>query len=624
MGFNYKIFDPANAGAVNAIPDLKLSTAAAIDNSNVLIEEGEVVTAPLRLSEGTDSNEYQIKVPEYAYTITLINALANSITIDGDDNTIEAGDEVYIMYSYEEEINPSGEFLNPSVITATNFNDGYYTVETVSRADGETEITVSENILYNSTVGELFHGTTEALKIHNLYMPDGSEEIFIFTKNAVYQYKPLGPYITKLEFPYELSTITYWSIVQGTINFGSIESSSTAEGLIACPNTGRPVKISSAGIITVLDAETDDSSNYISNAKHCIFYENYLILGNVTLSTGNDYPKRFYRSAQYDTQDFANSDLGAGWNEVEGPDYITGFGREQDNLIVFKNESIHQVYLIGEGETVFQINRISTPVGCIAPDSAINDRENNLYFFGTDKRFKALRGGDISDIIEKTVDQIKDTLIPYISGIYMQSEDRMLWAVPSSASSTNNDKVIVIKKGNWTFLDLELSAFSIYRETATDTWGTIDGTWATIARDWGELSGTIGNKNIICCDYDGNLGLMFQSYADLGSSYESSVTISTDLSGKGALDVYKRITKIQFYMRPMSSGEDNVTITISKDNDIGYVSATSFDTYDANKDIVILTKPMSIRAKSFRIKVSTEERFKLIGMIIYYETFGRR
>lgn len=606
MSFEYNIFDAALAGAINAEPDIKLSEAAMVDNSNVLIEDGEVQTSPLRLLEGIDNNDNQIKIPDQSFVISSVTAATDTIIFIGDGSGIVTTDTIYLMNN-----NDGGG----------NYNDGTYTVDTVIEGGGNTTITTVESLTYNANTGYCFFGEGITLKIKSLLLDDGSEEIFFFTRNNIYQYKIAGLYIAKLTLPYTLaSDVEYWGVDQGLVNFGTTGSPNQAQGLIGCNGIDGPLRIKADGTITELTPVT--GSGTITSATHCVFYENYLILGNVVVD-GDDFPTWFYNSDLLDTSNFSTND--SSFFITEGSDSITGFGREKDNLIIFKSESIIQVFFLATDD-IFQLNRISTPIGCIAPDSIINDRNNFLYFFGTDKRFKILRtGGDISNVIEKSLRNIKDSLVPNIRGIYLRDDDRLIWSIPEGANATENNKLVIIKEGVWSFLDIGVSAFSVFRKVFTDTWNTTEPavTWDNVFGAWNTVQGQQGNTNILSSNYHGSLSILFASYEDQGNTYESYVTISTDLNKKQSLNMNKRITKIRFYFVPITSN-DSIDLDISRDNRITYDNITSFSAYDADKDINIITKTMSLRAKSFRFKIKSNDRFNLIGLIIYFETMGDR
>jgi hypothetical protein len=608
MSFQYNIFDGGLAGQVTSQPDIKLSELAMADNSNIIIEDGEVQTCPLRLLEGLDNNGNQIRVPDIAYNIVSVTALSNTIVFNGTGSTIGIGSTIYLMG------NDDG---------SNNYNDGYYTVATVSEGGGNTTIETVENIVYDSVNGWTFWGYAEALKIKRLLTIDGSEELFIFTDNQIFQWKLAGLTLNKLTLPFFLTDVEHWSVEQGLVNFGTTGSPDNQQGLIACHGQGRPFKIEDNGTVTVLEAEIDGVGNYVANAKHCYFFNNILLLGNVVLNNGDELPSTFYNSDLTDTANFQSND--AGFFITEGVGAITAFSIEKDNLIIFKESSIIQAYFTGDAN-IFQLNRISNIIGCLAPDSVVSDRQHFIYFFGTDKRFKILRGlGDISDVIEKTVDNLKDSLIPKIRSTYDTDENRLIWSVPFGANATQNNKCIVIKQGVWSFLDIGVSAFSDFNKVFTDTWDTVNNqiTWDNSVGAWNDVQGQSGNTETLVSDFEGNLSTLFTSYDDKGKVYESYVTISTDLNSKKALNVFKRITKIRFYFVPITSG-DTIYLDVSKDNNLSYDNLTSFSAYDIDKDINIITKAVSIRAKSFRLKIRSTDRFNLVGMILYGEVMGDR
>lgn len=616
MGFQYNIFDGALAGEVNSQPDIKLSEAAMIENSNVIIQDGEIKTSSMRLLEGVDNNDNQIFIPEFSFDIISVDAGTQTIIFDGTGSGLEATDNIYLMNNFDD--------TDPSVDPQIVYNDGNYTVSTVNEGGGNTTVTVVESISNDSTTGYAFVGTTDATEIKSLLLTTGAEEIFIFTKNNIYQWVISGLYFAKLTLPYDLNEdISHWSITQGLVNFGTTSSPDQQEGLIACNGVGRPVKIDVDGTVSILLTVIDGSGNFIDIASHCIFFENYLLIGNITLNTGDQLINRFYNSDLLDTANFKSND--ASFFNTEGSDGITVFGKEKDNLIIFKTDSIIQCFFTGTSD-LFQLNKISNIIGCIAHKSIINDRNNFLYFFGTDKRFKALRGlGDITNIIEKTMRNIKDTLISGITGAFVRDDNRLIWAIPEGADATGNNKLIMIKDGVWSFLDIEVSTLATIRKVSTDTWETVNRAtnWVNVVGNWDTVQGEEGQTIILASDYNGNLSTLFNSNEDYGSVFTSSVIISTDLNKKKALNVFKRITKIRFYFKPINP-DDTINISVSKDNSTTYNSLTSFSAYSVTEDLTIVNKSVSIRAKSFRIKIHSTDLFSLIGLIIYGETYGDR
>ena len=643
MGLSYSIMSPGLAGIVNDTPDIKLQDVASPNSSNVLIEDGEIVTSPLRLVQGIDNNGNQIIVPEEWFTIIEANnwdMIPNpenpsenpswepyiddpSVSSTLDPNTIElsgislgisATDTIYLMNNND----------------GSDYNDGSYTVDSVVEDSGNTLVTTVEDILYDTgTQGYVFTGYTPILHIHSL-VTNGSEQTYIFTANSIFRWEFASKILTPLTLPVALNDdVEYWSVDQGVVNFGTLASPSNSDGLIVCHNQGSPLKISSSAVITELTATVDSAATTITNAKVCKFYENILLLGNVTLSTGSEYPKRFYRSDILDTANFGeNSDTypgTQGWNDTEGFDDIQAFGLSQNVLLIFKTETILQSTFIGEDFGVLRIDGLSRAIGCLSPGSIVNDRQDNLYFFGTDKRIKTLHGQDITDAIDKTITEVKDDIILGITSHYNKNDDRLLWSIPFGPSATENNKIITLKDGAWSFLDISVSAFNNFKRLSTLTWDAVPDnvTWDNVAGTWNSVTGEIGSVELLTGDYDGNLGILFGSYQDLDSDYTSSVEVATDLANSQALDEFKRITSVRFYFRPISENS-TVTFSVSKDNDIAFEEITTFNTFNINKDLVIINRPMSYRCKSMKLKISSTDKFQLVGMILFFNVGGNR
>jgi hypothetical protein len=194
----------------------------------------------------------------------------------------------------------------------------------------------------------------------------------------------------------------------------------------------------------------------LTAAKYTTLFNNYLFLGNVTVSA-TTYPTRIYWSTIRD----AGVWEGDQWIEVGMNDgqAITGLKVLQDRLVVYKERSIYNVFYTGDADIPFILpggGKANSPVGCIAPFS-IQEVENGHVFLAHDGLYyyDGSNSTKLSYKIFKTFkDDMNNNVFNKAVSCVLKSKNRYMLALTASGGATNN-RVIV-----WDYYN---NAFSVYK-----------------------------------------------------------------------------------------------------------------------------------------------------------------
>lgn len=190
-------------------------------------------------------------------------------------------------------------------------------------------------------------------------------------------------------------------------------------------------------------------------AKFGIYYSSYHIVSGVT-----GQPNRVYISVLADASDFTNAATtlmdatevpgatvfaGTGANFVDvrpnDGDKITGLGRFQDSLVIFKEKSIYQLTFDSTGDPV--VVAITSATGCVSHKS-IETVENDLYFLSREgvrvlgnepNFFTAIRTSVISIRIQPTIDGIDQQYYSKAAAHYF--DNKYILSIPTGGSTIN-------------------------------------------------------------------------------------------------------------------------------------------------------------------------------------------
>jgi len=217
-----------------------------------------------------------------------------------------------------------------------------------------------------------------------------------------------------------------------------------------------------SGVFVALDTATGieyETGIYLTKAKHLVVYENYLILG-YTYENGSYYPQRMRWNAIGNEAEWITGTSGS--TEVGKSDFITGFGKYQGLLIVFKDYSYAKYWLVATS-LIFNGAFISMKIGCQCSGSIVNDSKGRLYWYASDNTFKEFSAGTISEPIQTDiVDKIYQSSIEKIRSDFIDKTEEVWWSIPYK--NAFNNKIITFKEGKWGQIDLAIPAFGDYHE----------------------------------------------------------------------------------------------------------------------------------------------------------------
>lgn len=459
--------------------------------------------------------------------------------------------------------------------------------------------------------------TTDAnpiIRYHRHFDSAGTEYLFCFTKAHVYRWHSN----TKVYSTFFTcgSDCTLWDSV--SFNGRVIITNNVDKIQVwndATPGTAFTALDSSSGL------DLDGGTTYLTKAKYLATYENYVLAGSTT-EGGVTYPYRVRwcsHGDQTDWQSTGGSGDAGSKDFKEGPDVLKGFGHYNaygaDLLVVFKKESSYFQWLV-ESSEIFNTSKITYAGGLLATHSVINDKEGHLYYFANDYTIKKLKVGTISQRIDKTLRAISPTYQDYIEATFIDEYNHLCWSIPSSGSSTGNDKLVRLNldEESWEFDGFAVRAFGDYSRQTTYTidtipFSTIDGiTWETID----SVENIVGFPIDICSDYYGGTYDLHSAEKDIGDDYIGRLVLTTDLTDKQSLWVFKRLWNIQFFLKRKAVG--TVEVSVKRDNEnnwqsLGYVSMVDTE----EPEIVRVDLPCDLRARNYLIKLEAPSTFGISG-----------
>jgi hypothetical protein len=508
--------------------------------------------------------------------------------------------------------------------------------------------------------------TNPIIHYHLFQKANGDEYLVVFTKKHVYYWDTSSSAFSDAIFTCD-SDVTHWS----TVTYNNL--------LIATNNSDLVQKWEGTGSFANLDTASGlqfGSTSYVTKAKYVAAYENYLIFGWVHEKVGEtttEYPSKIRWSDLGSESDWDSGDAGANFIKLSG--FITGFGEYQGFLFVFFKDSIYRMWLTSTTD-IWNNLCVSKHIGCLAPDSIVNDQDGGLYFFASDYTFRHITRGEISKNIEPTCRQIKPSLVDLIRGIYVDEYGQIWWSIPSGLDATGNNEIVAFVPSMsedeiWIRHDLEVDAFGNYL-TESDQ---------KFLRDLGS---------------DGD-GYTYLLHSDENSTQTGYFVLSTDLAEQKNISTYKRLLDIHLYLNngtyltgstvddDSASGQkvlkvastdsfsvgDKVVVnrdgnreevgdinsiqagvSITLENDLTYTHTAiqaddvemigkvtvsikcnnekewneidSVYLYDLDNDITIKHLPVDYRGETFLIKVSGNNHFECLGLLFEYLNIGGR
>jgi len=245
-----------------------------------------------------------------------------------------------------------------------------------------------------------------------------------------------------------------------------------------------------------------------TKAKYVYTFKNRLILG-YTIEGGEDNPFRVRWSVAGDPEDWANE--GSGFVDIaDSPDFITGFARLKDRLLVFKERSIWELAYVG-GSTVFTPVRRIDAIGTFSPKSLV-ELGDAVLFFGSDNVY--IYDGhnleSIGDAIypllyesdQKIVNADKLVRVP---AVFVEELGEYWICVPTEGEIPDLVFKYSFQSRAWTKRYEEVTAYGFSSVDVGVAWIDQPGTWANQVGPWLTTSLRSGAPTTLKGDSQGNV-----------------------------------------------------------------------------------------------------------------------
>ncbi len=512
---------------------------------------------------------------------------------------------------------------NTEIAEIYNAGAGTETISTYTEYLFKTDDVVSTDPISEDFLKVQTPDTYPIMRYERIVMSDAAatERLIGFTKAHVYYWNAAE---TIWEEIFACSSdCDYWDATQ----YG--------DWLCATNNVDKPIKwdCDSASTCTYIDTQISDStSDYITKAKFIKSFRNYLFLGNVTLSDGNAYQHYIYWSAVAQgisdegfnpnaTFDDVASDAGSAWVDGDG-EISGGFAIWQSYLVIFKRWSTRKLWATLTDLTFAQ-DYLLPATGCVAPGSVINDREDKLYFYASDKHIHEITLGRLSYAVSGIVRDINPTYYDKIRAAFIDEYNEIWWAVPYGNAATENNKVLVLSQDKWLVRDMAIYAFGKYSRQVSYKWDTLPyPSWDKWA--WDSWDATDANEDFLVDLCSDNAGCSYEAhgaYTDDGDAYTSYFVLTTDFANKSALAYFKRLLRIYLYFRrePLSS----VFVYVKRDNELKWQDLGSVN-LAGDYDIIRKELVCDVRSKHFLFKIGSSDRFSFVGAEFDFIQQGER
>jgi hypothetical protein len=592
-------------GQFEKVSKILLNSAFLADEStNVQEWKGEYHKLKGRLPEIYDADYATIIVPKYTYPITGVNTGTKTFTILGDYAAIIASN-VY-----------TGSKIR---INSSTGNDKLYTLVSATYSAPNTNVIVTETIASAAVDGNLFVGYEPVLKIHlHVKQLTSAEYILFATAYHIWLWTSTDKTLAVKFTCGTPASVTRWEIVTHNDNVYATNNVDKVLKWDVHESTGNDF-VASGDLVSGIKV---DGTNYITKAKHIFSHEGYLFLGYVTYATNDIFPQSIFWS-DYGTDTFDQTGAGdTGQKDFNStPDFLMGFGKWNNYIVVFKEEYHHVGQLVTEDD-VFAWEEQPIKVGTISADSIVNNKEGQLFWIASDLTIREIRSTvEISKPVFDTLRIINPEYAEYIQSIYIDEYNKIYWAIPTGASETNN-KIIShdVETGNEFIYDIPVRAFAKFKRQERYTYESLRvyGNYANWGAAWliyDAGKNKIGYPVELASDYAGNVYTLHSATNDAGAAFTGDIVLHTTLTDSMSLNLYKRVNNgATFIFNRKSTG--TVTVSIKRDTsttweELGTITLISAD----GEDVLFQFLPFDKRFKTAKFKISSPDEMELIGIL---------
>ena len=375
-----------------------------------------------------------------------------------------------------------------------------------------------------------------------------------------------------------------------------------------------PVCWSGTGDTTVTDITT------LFKAKHLKCFEGYTVWGHLV-----GFPQRERWSGLDDFDEYTPGTLGSGAADVYGQEEITGFGKWQDFLVIFKETSITVQWTVVTDD-IFQKTRRVDGIGCKAAKSIIN--RDKVYFWSNDNKFRAFNGLHANEDISFDIDNLVTLIAPNyekeICGTFWEELKQLAWAVPKEVGSTANDRILLydLDTKSWSKLDVPAVCFGAYVTEMNLTWDTLPySTWDEWGGRWDgrEFLSNAPIDLVGCSD-----GYVYRIHgAELDNDVAYTGYFELNQNGFGMLNTRKRLLRMRLYLHREAGGTVNVAMRVDDKLDLETAVSKNLDD-QGDRDLQEIMVPCDYGGKAFGLYVSGTNPFRFVGVLYEFIPIGDR
>jgi hypothetical protein len=189
----------------------------------------------------------------------------------------------------------------------------------------------------------------------------------------------------------------------------------------------------------------DLNATYALNARHMIEYANRLFLGDVDAS-GVRSAITIRWSKENDPTDWTDSTAGE-LDLMDTENYITGFGKTGNNLIIFKQDNTYVYSRTGVATDPIVLTALRRGVGNVAPYSAVSFLGTTAWIGRDD--FYVMDGDQPVSVGEKIrtkfFDEVGDTEIKKVFGAVNHNSSEAMWV----ATTNNGAQSVYVYNYKW-------------------------------------------------------------------------------------------------------------------------------------------------------------------------------
>lgn len=593
-------------GAGEHVPKTLLSNAfISRDSRNVRERYGDYRAARGRLPALYDADYHPIAAPVLVHAITAVNQVARKITVAG---------------NHADTIN--GAVVGGKVrINGSTGNDALYTLVSATNVEATTEIVVGEALASATADGNLFVGATRVLAYHRYIKEStGTEHLLLGTACHILLWNETNRRLS-VKFTcgtpgsvLDWSFATFQDCVYATNNVDYVQkwdSHASIDNNFENLGGESGVQVTTAGA-------------YLQKAKAVFASEGFLWFG-CTTESGTYCPRRVrYSDANADAFN-EDGEGDAGHKDLDdecGP--VVGFASVQSYVFIAARDRMVRAWLT-ETDVPWYFVTERVRAGCLAPHTLVNDRDGRLYWLASDMTIRELESGSpvTSPHAAATLKKLNADAIGGACAVYYEDIDRLLFAVPTVESDTN-DLLIEIDPASQSVVyhDIPVAAFGLYSRQSVYTWDTLPydtyDEWGAAWLVWDAVANTVGFSLTIVADYDGYSYEFDQSDQDAGQTLSRTLVFETGLlEPQKHLAMFKRITQgiDLFFKRHM---ETEITVYAKTDGcrDWRLVGTSDLQGDGVEAEYVAIHLDADLRAKHFTFKIVADGYFEFVGMYV--------